>query len=95
MFLRTVATYCCCLALGSYVAVSLALKALLYLALSLISLALEDLALPDQTFVDDLISILWFSKLNSDSYCCLSSSVSSKPAYISYLRLGYKRSVVL
>jgi hypothetical protein len=47
VLLRTVATCCCCLALGSYVAVSLALKALLHWALSLVSLALENLALPD------------------------------------------------
>jgi hypothetical protein len=58
VLLRTVATCCCCLALGSYVAVSLALEALLYLALSLVSLALENLTLLDQTLVDDLVSVL-------------------------------------
>jgi hypothetical protein len=47
VLLRTVAIYNCCLALGSYIAVMLALKALLYLALLLILLALEDLALLD------------------------------------------------
>jgi hypothetical protein len=46
MLLRTVAICCCCLALGSYVAVVLALEALLQSTLSLVSLALEDLALP-------------------------------------------------
>ena len=95
VLLRTVATCCCCLALGSYVAVSLALEALLHSALSLISLALEDLALPDQTFVDDLVGILRFGELDGDGRCCLSSCVSGEPAYVSYLRLGYERSVVL
>ena len=95
VLLRTVATCCCCLALGSYVAVSLALEALLHSALSLISLALEDLALPDQTFVDDLVGILRFGELDSDGRYRLSSSVSGEPAYVSYLRPGYERSVVL
>ena len=58
MFLRAVATCNYCLALSSYVAVVLALKALLYLALLLVSLALEDLALPNQTLVNNLVSIL-------------------------------------
>jgi hypothetical protein len=77
------------------VAVSLALEALLHSALSLVSLALENLTLPDQTFVNDLVGILWFGELDSDGRCCLGSSVSGKPAYVSYLRLGYERSVVL
>ena len=47
MLLCAVATCNCYLALGSYVAVVLALKALLHLALLLILLALEDLALLD------------------------------------------------
>lgn len=71
-------------------AVSLVLKALLYLALSLILLILEDLALLDQTFVNNLVSILRFSELDSDSCYCLNSSVSGKPAYVSNLYLGYK-----
>jgi hypothetical protein len=45
VFLRAVAACDCCLALGSYIAIVLALKVLLYLALLLISLALKDLAL--------------------------------------------------
>ena len=95
VLLRTVATCCCCLALGSYVAVSLALEALLYSALSLVSLALENLTLPDQTLVDDLVGVLWFGELDGDSCCRLGGSISSKPAYVSYLSLGYERSVVL
>ena len=58
VFLRAVATCDCCLALGSYVAVVLALEALLHSALSLVSLALKDLALPNQTLVNDLVGIL-------------------------------------
>jgi hypothetical protein len=58
VLLRTVATCYYCLALGSYVTVFLALKALLYAALPLISFALEDLALPDQSFVDNLVCVL-------------------------------------
>jgi hypothetical protein len=77
------------------VAVSLALEALLHSALSLVSLALEDLPLPDQTLVDDLVSVLWFGELNSDGCCRLGSSVSGEPAYVSYLRPGYERSIVL
>jgi hypothetical protein len=64
VFLRAVATCDCCLALGSYVAVVLALEALLHSALSLVSLALEDFALPDQTLVDDLVGILWLAELD-------------------------------
>ena len=66
VFLRTVATCCCCLALGSYVAVSLALEALLHSALPLVSLALEDLALPDEALVDDLVGVFRFGELNGD-----------------------------
>jgi hypothetical protein len=94
VFLRAVATCDCCLALGSYVAVVLALEALLHSALSLVSLALEDLALPDETLVDDLVGV-WFGKLYGDGRCRLSRRVSGQPAYVSYLRPGYERSVVL
>ena len=59
VFLRAVATCDCCLALGSYVAVVLALEALLHSALSLVSLALEDLALLNQALVNDLVSKAW------------------------------------
>jgi hypothetical protein len=58
VFLRTLATCCCCLALGSYVAISLALEALLHSALPLVSLALKDFALPDQAFIDDPVGVL-------------------------------------
>jgi hypothetical protein len=77
------------------VAVSLALKALLHSALSLVSLALEDLALPDQILVDDLISVFRFGELYSDGRCRLVRRVSSQPAYMSYLCPGYEWSVVL
>jgi hypothetical protein len=65
VFLRAVAACNCCLALGSYVAVVLALKALLHLVLSLISLALKDLALLNQTLINNLVSILRLTKLNN------------------------------
>jgi hypothetical protein len=58
VFLRAVATCNYCLALGSYVAIVLALKALLHSALPLVSLALKDLALPYQALVNNLVSIL-------------------------------------
>jgi hypothetical protein len=67
MFLRTVATCDCCLALGSYVAVVLALEALLHPALSLVSLALDDLALPDRALVNNLVSILRLAELYDDA----------------------------
>jgi hypothetical protein len=95
VFLRAVATCDYCLALGFYVAVVLALEALLHLALPLVSLALKDLALPDQALVDDLVGVLWFSELDRDGRCRLGSSISGAPAYVSYLRPGYERSVVL
>jgi hypothetical protein len=95
MLLCTVATCCCYLALGSYVAVSLALEALLHLALLLVSLVLEDLALLDQSLVDDLVSVLRFGELYSNSCCRLGRRVSIQPAYISYLYLEYEQLVVL
>jgi hypothetical protein len=58
LHLRSVATCCRYLALGSYVAVFLALEALLHAALSLVSLALEDLILSDQTLVYALVRVL-------------------------------------
>ena len=64
VFLRAVATCGCCLALGSYVAVVLALEALLHSALSLVSLALEDLALLNQALVNDLVGIIRLAELN-------------------------------
>jgi len=67
VFLSTVATCCWCLALGSYVAVFLALKALFHSALSLVSFALEDLSLPDEAFVYDLVRVFWLSKFDSNS----------------------------
>ena len=59
VLLCTVATCHCCLALGSYVAVFLALIALLHPALPFVSLALEDLGLPYQTLVNDLVGVLF------------------------------------
>jgi hypothetical protein len=47
VFLRIVDTYYCCLALGSYMAIFLALEALLQATLSFIPLALKQLALLD------------------------------------------------
>ena len=81
MFLRAVATCNYCLALGSNVAVVLALKALLYLALLLVSLALEDLALPNQTLVNNLVSILWPAELYNNAresfYRCIACQPSN------------------
>jgi hypothetical protein len=95
VLLRTEATCCCCLALGSYVAIFLALKALLHTALSLVSLALEYLALPDKALVNDLIGVFWSGKLNRDGRCGLGGSVSSQPSYVADLSLRDERSVVL
>jgi hypothetical protein len=95
VLLRTEVTYYCCLALGSYIAVSLALEALLHAALSLISLALEHLALPDKALVNDLVCVVWSSELNRNSQCSLSGSVSSQPSYVADLSLRDKQSVVL
>ena len=66
VLLRTVATCCCCLALGSYVAIFLTLEALLQATKSFVPLALEQLALPDQAFVDDLVCIFRPSELDDD-----------------------------
>ena len=77
MFLCTVATYCCCLALGSYVAVVLALVALFQSTLSFVPLALKQLSLPYQAFVDDLVRILWSSELYDDAGCRLAERVRS------------------
>ena len=62
----TVATCCVRFALGSYVAVFLALVALLQSALSVVSLALECLALPNEAFINDLVCVFWFSELHDD-----------------------------
>jgi hypothetical protein len=64
VLLRTVATCCRYLALGSYVAIFLTLEALLQATLSFVPLALEQLALPDQAFVDDLVCVFRLSELN-------------------------------
>jgi hypothetical protein len=102
VLLRAVATCCWCLALGSYVAVFLALEALLHsalslisLALSLISLALEHLALLDQTLVYGLVRVFWLSELDSDGRCGLGGSVSSQLSYVTDLSSRDERSVVL
>jgi hypothetical protein len=67
MLLRIEATCDYCLALGFYVAVVLAHKALLHLALSLVSFALENLALPIQALINNLISILRLADLDDDA----------------------------
>jgi hypothetical protein len=64
MVLGAVAAFNCCLALGSYVAIFVTLIALLQTALSVVSFALEDFSLPDESFVDDLVGILWPGKLD-------------------------------
>lgn len=64
VLLRAVATCCCCLTLGSYVAIFLALEALLQATLSFIPLTLEQLALPDQAFIDDLVCIFRLSEFD-------------------------------
>jgi hypothetical protein len=67
--LSTVATCCVRFTLGSYVAVFLAIVALLQSALSVVPFALKRLALPDETFVDDLVCVFWVGKLDNDSGC--------------------------
>ena len=64
MVLGAVAAFNCCLALGSYVAIFVTLIALLQTALSVVSFALEDFSLPDESFIDDLVGILWPGKLD-------------------------------
>lgn len=64
MLLRTVATCCYCLALGSYVAQFLAFGALLQATLSFVQLALKQLALPDQVFDDGLVCIFLLGELS-------------------------------
>jgi hypothetical protein len=95
VLLCTVATYCCCLALASYVAVVLALVALLQSALSLVSFALEDLSLPDQTLVDSLVGVLWLSELHGDGRCSLGKHVPGQLSYVLDLCLWNERPVVL
>jgi hypothetical protein len=63
----TVATCCVRFALGSYVAVFLALVVLLQSAMSVVPFALERLALPDETFVDDLVCVFWIGEFDNDS----------------------------
>jgi hypothetical protein len=94
VFLRAVATCDYCLALGSYVAVVLALKALLHSALPLVSLALKDLALPDQAFVNDLVSILWPAELNSNAREGFRGYVACQPSYVLDLCLRNERLVI-
>jgi hypothetical protein len=53
------------------VAVVLALKALLHLALSLVSLALGDFALPYQAPICDPVQILWLAELYNDAGAAL------------------------
>jgi hypothetical protein len=74
---RARATCSRCLALGSYVAVFVALKALLQAALPLKSLALTHLPLPHQSFVDDLVRVLGFSELDDDGRHCFVRWLSS------------------
>ena len=94
VFLRAVATCDYCLALGSYVAVVLALEALLHSALSLVPLALEDLALPDQALVDDLVGILWPAELYDDAGGGLRGCVAGQPSNVLNLCLRDKWLVV-
>jgi hypothetical protein len=94
VLLRTVATCDCCLALGSYVAVVLALEALLHSALSLIPLALEDLTLPDQALVNDLVGILWLAELNDGAGSGFCGCVAGQPSYVLDLCLRDERLVI-
>ena len=95
VLVRTLPTCHCCLALGSYVAISLALVALLHSARPFVSFALEDLALPYQTLINDLVGVLWSGKLNDYARCGLGRCVSSEPYDVSYFRLMNERSVVV
>jgi hypothetical protein len=83
-----------CSALGSYVAVVLALEALLYSALSLVSLALEDLALPDQALVNNLVGILWLAELYNNAGRGLCGCVACQPPNVLDLCLRDERRVV-
>ena len=74
-------------------AVSLVLLTLLHSALPLIPLALEDLTLPCQAFVDDVVSLIYFSELNGYARCSLGDRFSSSPN-MSYLCLRHKCSLV-
>lgn len=83
------------LALGSYVAVFIALEALPQPALPVISLALKDLTLPDEPLVYDLVSVFSSFKLYYDGRCYLRFRVSSEPSYVFNLCVGDKRFIIL
>jgi hypothetical protein len=94
VLLRAVATCDCCLALGSYVAVVLALKALLHSALSLVPLALEDLTLRNQALVNNLVSIFWLVELYNDAGGGFRGCVACQPPNVLDLCLRDKRLIV-
>ena len=94
VLLRAVATCNCCLALGSNVAVVLALEALLYSALSLVSLALEDLALLDEALVNDLVSVLCLAELYDDAGGGFRGCAACQPPNVLDLCLQNERLVV-
>ena len=89
VFQRAIATCSRCLALGSYVAVFVALEALLQTTLPLISLALTHLALPHQSFIDDFVCVLCLCEFDYDGghrfdWRCL----SGQPSYVSDICCG-------
>jgi hypothetical protein len=94
VLLRAVATCDCCLALGSYVAVVLALEALLHSALSLVPLALEDLALPDEALVNDPVGVLCLAELYNDAGGGFRGCVACQPPDVPDLCLRDERLVV-
>ena len=67
---------------GSYVALVLALEALLHSALSLVSFALKDFALPDEALVDVLVSILGFAELCDDAGSGFRGYVTFQPSNV-------------
>ena len=95
MRLSAITAYYVSLALGSYVAVFVALEALPQPALPIISLTLKDLSLPDKPFVYDLVSIFSPLELYYDGRCRLRFRVLSKPSYVFDLCVRDKRFIVL
>lgn len=95
VLLRTVATCCRCLALGSYVAISLTLEPLLQTTLPDVPLALTQPALPHQPFIDDLVRVLCSCELDDDRGSRFARGVLCEPSDVFDLSSGKERTILL
>jgi hypothetical protein len=86
----TPSTGCCCLALGSYVAVFLTIISLFQSTRFVVLFAIKNLFLPNKSFIDNAVCVLRDGEFDNNGYCRFLTISLRKPSYEFDFRVRHK-----